>query len=108
MVANAVFQACRQIGYPECQENLAAGTVFMCQSKKDRRAYDAYMQALEDVKKHGNLPITLNFRNASTKLMKDLNYGKDYQMYPDRNKFLLPEKLSNKKYYKTTILKTVR
>jgi len=99
VVANAVFQACQQIGYPECQENLAAGTVFMCQAKKDRRAYDAYMKALADVKKFGNLPIPLNLRNAPTKLMKDLNYGKGYDMYPDKDVSLLPEKLKDKKYY---------
>ena len=54
VVANAVFQACQQIGYPECQENLAAGTVYLAQSSKDRRAYDAYMAALNDVKTFGN------------------------------------------------------
>ncbi len=99
VVANAVFQACQQIGYPECQENLAAGTVYLAQAKKDRRAYDAYMQALADVQKYGNLPIPLELRNAPTKLMKNLGYSKGYQMYPDKNKSLLPEKLSKKTYY---------
>lgn len=99
VVANAVFQACQQIGYPECQENLAAGTVYLAQAKKDRRAYDAYMQALADVQKYGNLPIPLELRNAPTKLMKNLGYSKGYQMYPDKNKSLLPEKLIKKTYY---------
>lgn len=97
VVANAVFQACDQIGYPECQENLAAGTVYLCQAKKDRRAYNAYMAALDDVKKYGNLPIPLNIRNAPTQLMKDLGYGKGYQKYTQES--LLPEKIKNKKYY---------
>jgi len=98
VVANAVFRACETIGYPECQENLAAGVVYLCQSLKDRRAYDAYMAALADVKKLGNLPIPLNLRNAPTKLMKDIGYGKGYQKYTKES--LLPEKLKDKKYYK--------
>jgi len=97
VVANAVFQACQQIGYPECQENLAAGTVYMAQAKKDRSAYEAYMRALADVKQFGNLPIPLNLRNAPTKLMKDLGYGKDYSKYTKES--LLPDKIKDKKYY---------
>ncbi len=98
VVANAVFRACETVGYPECQENLAAGTVYLAKAEKDRRAYEAYMQALADVKQFGNLPIPLKLRNAPTKLMKDLNYGKDYNMYTDPD--LLPEELKGKKYYK--------
>lgn len=97
VVANEVFRACETIGYPECQENLAAGTVYMAQAKKDRSAYDAYMRALEDVKKYGNLPVPMKIRNAPTKLMKELGYGSEYEMY-DKDS-LLPEKLKNKKYY---------
>jgi len=97
VVANAVFQACQQIGYPECQENLAAGTVFLAQAKKDRSAYNAYMAALDDVNKYGNLPVPMNIRNAPTKLMKDLGYGKGYEKY-DKNS-LLPEKIKGKKYF---------
>ncbi len=98
VVANAVFQACQQIGYPECQENLAAGTVYLAKAPKDRRAYDAYMSALSDVKQFGNLPIPLNLRNAPTRLMKKLGYGKDYEMYSKES--LLPDQLKNKKYLK--------
>ena len=99
VVANEVFKACETIGYPECQINLAHGAVYLSKALKDRSAYNAYFGALEDVRKHGNLPIPLNLRNAPTKLMKKLNYGKDYQMYPNKDKSLLPEKLGNKKYY---------
>lgn len=99
VVANAVFSACQQIGFPECQENLAAGTVYMCQAKKDRSAYTAYMNALADVKKYGSLSIPFSIRNAPTKLMKDLGYGKDYQMYPQKEESLLPDKLKGRKYY---------
>lgn len=97
VVANAVFRACETVGYPECQENLAAGVVYLAKAPKDRSAYDAYMAALADVKLHGNLPIPLEVRNAPTKLMKSLGYGKGYEMYPP-NKSLLPEKLKGKKY----------
>lgn len=99
VVANAVFRACETVGYPECQENLAAGTVYLAQAPKDRRAYEAYMRALADVKKYGNLPIPFSLRNAPTKLMKNLGYGKGYEQYPDKGKSLLPEKLKGKKYF---------
>ncbi len=98
VVANEVFRACETIGYPECQENLAHGTVYLAMAKKDRSAYDAYMSALDDVKKFGNLPIPLKIRNAPTKLMKELGYGKGYEKYP--NESLLPEKIKEKKYLK--------
>ena len=97
VVANAVFQACNTIGYPECQENLAAGTVYLATAKKDRSTYEAYMRALDDVKKFGNLPIPLNIRNAPTKLMKEIGYGKGYEKYTKED--LLPDKLKGKKYY---------
>ncbi len=98
VVANEVFKACETIGYPECQINLAHGVVYLCTAKKDRASYEAYFSALEDVQKYGNLPIPLNLRNAPTKLMKDLRYGKGYEKYT--NDDLLPEKLKGKKYFK--------
>lgn len=98
VVANAVFRACETIGYPECQENLAAGVVYLSQAKKDRSAYEAYMSALRDVEQYGNLPVPMKIRNPVTKLMKNIGYGKGYEIYT--NESLLPEKLSGKKYYK--------
>ncbi len=98
VVANAVFDACHTIGYPECQENLAHGVVYLCLAKKDRSAYDAYFRALDDVKKYGNLPIPLNIRNAPTKLMKGLGYGKGYKVYTTES--MLPDRIKGKKYYK--------
>jgi putative ATPase len=100
VVANAVFDAVMKIGYPEAQINLAHGVAYLAQAKKDRSAYDAYFEALADVEKLGNLAIPLELRNAPTKLMKSLDYGKGYEMYPDKEKSLLPEKLKNKKYLK--------
>ena len=98
VVANEVFRACETIGYPECQENLAAGVVYLTSAKKDRSSYNAYMEALDDVNKYGNLPIPMNILNAPTKLMKDLGYSKGYDKYTKES--LLPEKLKGKKYYK--------
>jgi len=100
VVANAVFQACNTIGYPECQENLAAGTVYLATTKKDRSAYEAYMRALEDVKNYGNLPIPLKIRNPVTKLMGEIGYGKGYRQYNKES--YLPEKLIGRKYYNKT------
>lgn len=97
VVANEVFRACETIGYPECQINLAHGVVYLASAKKDRSSYEGYFKALEDVKKYGNLPIPLMIRNAPTKLMKDLDYGKGYEKYTKID--LLPEKLKGKKYY---------
>jgi putative ATPase len=101
-VANSVFRACETIGYPECQINLAHGTSYMAKAPKSRKSYDAYFAALDDVKKLGNLNIPLEVRNAPTKLMKDLGYGKDYERYPD-NKSYLPDELKGKKYYHNNI-----
>jgi len=98
VVANAVFRACETVGYPECQENLAAGVAYLCKCQKDRSAYDGYMQALADVKEYGNLPIPMAIRNAPTKLMKELGYGEGYEKYPEQS--LLPDRLKGKKYLK--------
>lgn len=96
VVANEVFRACETIGYPECAINLAHGVAYLAQAKKDRRSYDGLQAALRDVKQHGNLPIPLKVRNAPTKLMKELEYGKGYKAY-DKESYL-PEKLKGKKY----------
>ena len=98
VVANAVFRACETIGYPEAQINLAHGAAYLATCKKSRASYDAYFEALADAKEHGSLPIPMNIRNAPTKLMKNLGYGKGYEKY-DKESYL-PEKLKKKKYLK--------
>jgi len=100
VVANSVFQACQEIGYPECQENLAAGVVYLANAKKDRRAYNAYMDALADVQKYGNLPVPHVIRNPVTKLMEKEGYGKGYTPYSKESH--LPDKIKGKIYYKQT------
>lgn len=99
VVANTVFEAVTKIGYPEAQINLAHGVAYLCKCQKDRSAYDAYFAALADVKKFGNLQIPLEIRNAPTDLMKELEYGIGYEMYP-QGKSYLPKKLKGKRYLK--------
>lgn len=96
--ANQVFQAVDTIGLPEAAINLAHGVAYLCGAKKDRSAYDALRTAQEDVKEFGLLPIPLKIRNAPTKLMKELEYGKGYEKY-DKESYL-PEKIKGRKYFK--------
>jgi len=98
VVANDVFRAVETIGLPECAINLAHGVAYLSLAKKDRSAYEAYFEAADDVKEHGNLPVPLKIRNAPTKLMKELDYGKGYDKYTEES--FLPDKLKGKKYLK--------
>ncbi|HRI04119.1 MAG TPA: replication-associated recombination protein A [Pyrinomonadaceae bacterium] len=97
VVANAVFQAVTTIGMPECALNLAHGVAYLANAAKDRSATNAIGAAMEDAKKLGNLPVPMKIRNAPTKLMKDLGYGKDEGNDPDGD--LLPERLRGRKYF---------
>jgi putative ATPase len=96
VVANAVFQACETIGYPECQINLAHGTAYLALANKDRSSYEGFFEALDDVNRYGNLPVPMQLRNAPTQLMKELGYGKGGEV----GESLLPEKIKNKRYLK--------
>lgn len=96
VVANSVFRAVETIGYPECAINLAHGVAYLCECKKSRASHDALRSAQDDVTKYGNLPIPMKIRNAPTKLMKELDYGKGYSKYDEES--YLPDKLKNKKY----------
>ncbi len=97
VVANEVFKAVETIGMPEAGINLAHGVVYLCSAPKDKSSYEAYNAAMADVKLHGNLPVPLKIRNAPTKLMKEMGYGKGYERYPKED--LLPEKLKGATYY---------
>jgi len=96
--ANAVFRAVETIGYPEAGINLSHGVIYLALAPKSKAAYYAYQEAMEDAKAYGNLPIPMAIRNAPTKLMKDLGYGKGYEKYTKED--LLPEKLKGKHYWK--------
>ena len=96
VLANAVFRAVETIGYPECSLNLAHGAAYLAKAPKSRAANDAIEMAIEDANKHGNLPVPMQIRNAPTKLMKDLGYGKKTEEQSDD---LMPEKLTGRNYF---------
>lgn len=100
--AVAAYQACHFIGMPECGVNLAQAVVYMAKSKKSNALYRAYGEALSDVEKRGALAVPLHLRNAPTRLMKELDYGKDYKYSPDfdyaEEQTYFPEELQKRKY----------
>lgn len=83
LLANACFDTIHKIGWPEGRIPLAETTIYLATSPKSNSAYIAINNALELVEKTGNLPVPLHLRNAPTKLMKELNYGKEYQYAHD-------------------------
>jgi putative ATPase len=101
ILANAVFDACHKIGIPECNVILAQCVIYLSKSKKDVTAYLAYGKAKKDVYDFGNLPTPLHIRNAPTKLMKNLGYGKNYKYTPledSSDQQYFPDELKNRKY----------
>lgn len=79
LLANAAFDAVMKIGWPEGRIPLAEATVYLATSPKSNSAYEGINLAIELVRQTGNLPVPLHLRNAPTKLMKQLGYGKDYK-----------------------------
>jgi len=102
--AVAAYQACHFMGMPECNVILAQAAVYMAKCKKSNELYIAYGAAAEDVKQYGNLPVPLHIRNAPTKLMKNLGYGKGYKYSPEfdykEDQEYLPKELKGRKYLK--------
>jgi len=102
--ATAAYDACRFVGMPECGVNLAQAAVYMAKSKKSVVLYEAYEKVMAEIKESGNLPVPLHLRNAPTKLMKDLDYGKDYKYTPkvsrkeNKKQTFLPSELKGKKW----------
>lgn len=104
VIANNTFQAVQTIGYPESRILLSQCAVYLATSPKSNASYMAINKAIQIVKQTGDLPVPLHLRNAPTKLMKELNYGKDYQYAHDfENSFVnqefLPDELSGEKIY---------
>ncbi|MCI5491380.1 MAG: replication-associated recombination protein A, partial [Prevotellaceae bacterium] len=81
LLANAAFDAVEKIGWPEGRIPLAEATVYLASSPKSNSAYLGIGKALALVESTGNLPVPLHLRNAPTRLMKDMGYGKSYK-YP--------------------------
>lgn len=104
VLANAAFEAVNKIGYPESQLILSQCTIYLASSPKSNSTTTAIGEAMSAVSKHGDLPVPLHIRNAPTKLMKDLDYGKGYKYsHSFEGNFseqeYLPEKISGMKFY---------
>jgi putative ATPase len=104
VIATSCFQAVEMIGYPECQLILSQAAAYLASSPKSNSATVAIGEAMALAEKHGDLPVPLHIRNAPTKLMKELGYGKNYRYSHDyENNFsaqeYLPEKISGTKIY---------
>jgi len=104
LLANSCFQSVHQIGMPEARIILSQTAIYLASSPKSNASYLAIDEALEWVRKTGNLPVPLHLRNAPTKLMKELDYSKGYKYaHSFENNFanleFLPENISGKKFY---------
>ena len=106
-VTVAAAQACRMIGMPECSVHLTHAAVYLSLAPKSNALYTAYEKAKRDALTTLSEPVPLQIRNAPTRLMKELDYGKGYQYAHDHENKLtslvcLPERLKNKTYYQPT------
>ncbi|HQX96426.1 MAG: replication-associated recombination protein A [Chitinophagaceae bacterium] len=104
VMANTCFDAVTKIGYPEANIILSQCTAYLASSPKSNAAVAAIGAALSAVKKHGDLPVPLHIRNAPTKLMKNMDYGKNYEYsHSYENSFspqeYLPEQIAGTKFY---------
>jgi putative ATPase len=105
ILANSVYETCEKLGMPECSVALVQLAIYLSNAPKDNSAYVTENLIKEDIEEHGNLPVPMHIRNAPTKLMKDLNYGKGYEYDHDleskkSEQQCLPDKLKNRKYIK--------
>lgn len=105
VIANNCFQAVNVIGNPESRIILSETAVYLAVSPKSNSTYVAINEAMANVKMTGNLPVPLHLRNAPTKLMKDLDYGKDYgYAHSHEGNFIdqefLPEEIKSTQFYK--------
>jgi putative ATPase len=97
MLATSCFEAVNLIGWPESRIILSETAIYLAVSPKSNSAYMAIDEAQELVRESGDLPVPLNIRNAPTKLMKDLGYGKDYKYaHQYKNNFIIEEFLPEK------------
>lgn len=104
LLANTTFDAVSKIGYPEARIILSQCAVYLASSVKSNASYQAIEKAIATVRQTGDLSVPLHIRNAPTKLMKDLNYGKGYQYDHNAEKSfsgqeLLPEDISGTTFY---------
>ena len=100
----AAFQACQFIGMPECSVHLAHAVVFCSLAPKSNSLYTAYNEAAQDAREMLDEPVPLQIRNAPTRLMDELGYGRDYMYAHDFEGHItamqcLPDNLKDKRYY---------
>ena len=105
LLANACFDALQKIGWPEGRIILAEATVYLAASPKSNSAYLAIDEALALVERTGNLPVPLHLRNSPTKLMKDLDYGKNYKYSHDYPNHFVEQQFLPDQLQKTSIWK---
>ncbi|MGE4415187.1 MAG: replication-associated recombination protein A [Bacteroidales bacterium] len=104
LLAQSCFEAVHKIGMPEARIILSQTAIYLATSPKSNSAYMAIDAALDEVRKSGDLPVPLHLRNAPTKLMKELDYGKDYKYshsYPGNfvDQDYLPKEINSKIFY---------
>ena len=104
LLANTGFESIKNVGYPECRIILSQIAIYLATSPKSNASYLAIGKAQALIRETGDLPIPLSLRNAPTKLMKDLDYGKDYKYshdFPNNFAFqeFLPQEVSNQQLY---------
>ena len=102
VIANNCFQAVNVIGFPEARITLSQAVIYLACSAKSNASYMAINEAQDEVRKSGNLSVPLHLRNAPSKLMKELGYGKDYiysHNKPSDKQEFLPEEISGKTLY---------
>lgn len=105
LLANTSFDAIHKVGWPEGRIILSEVTIYLATCPKSNSAYEAINSAQQEVRKSGNLPVPLHLRNAPTKLMKEMNYGKDYKYsHAYENNFaeqqFIPDKIKAARFYK--------
>jgi len=114
--ANTAYDACHKLGMPECAVHLAQAVVYCAKSKKSNLLYTAYGKAAKDARETSHLGVPIHLRNAPTKFMKNIGYGKDYKYPPaslgsalragnpdfegEVKQDYLPDKLKGRDYFK--------
>ena len=104
VLANACYNACKNMGYPECDVILIQTAIYLASCPKDNSAYKVVQQTREDVKKYGNLQVPMHIRNGVTKMMQEFGYGKGYIYDHDTEdkksgQQCMPDELKDRNYF---------
>ena len=104
LLANAVWNSCHNLGVPECNVHLTQIVIYLSLAPKSNAMEEAYLRAAHDVHERMAEPVPMHIRNAPTRLMKELDYGKGYTYAHDEKEKIarmpcLPESLASRRYY---------